>query len=88
MNEKQKTIQDALQLLEQKVQNANIEDEVYTLAHNLVSEKIQEVEKELGNIEGGWYCGDDTMWYDDVREGLMFDVYEKIRTWLNKEETK
>ena len=81
-----KTIEDAVKLLEQKVQNANIEDEVYTLAHNLVSEKIQEVEKELGDDFDG-DC-DDTMWYDDVREDLMFAIYDKIRVWLNKEETK
>lgn len=83
-----KTIEDAIKLLEQKVQNANIEDEVYTLAYNLVTEKIKEVERELDDIEGGWYRGGHTMWYDDVREDLMFTIYEKIRTWLNKEETK
>ena len=76
-----KTIEDAIKLLEQKVKEANIEDEVYTLAHNIVMEKIKEVEKELDD-DFEVYWGDDTMWYDDVRDDAMCMIYEKIGKWL------
>ena len=69
----------ARQLLEEKVKSCGFEDEVYSLVFGKVSECINEVEDELGEIDDD----DDTMWYDEVREDMMQLLYDRIGEWLN-----
>ena len=72
----------AVKLLAKKVEDVNFEDEVYTLVFEMVTNIINDVEKELGDIDEE---NADECWYDDVREEMMDILYDRIGSWLTKQ---
>jgi len=74
----------ARNLLEQKVKAASIEDDVNMLAFEKVKTLIGEVEKELGPIDEE---SDGECWFDDSLEDSLYEIYDKIRAFMNNEET-
>ena len=69
------SIFDAEQKVREFANNELVEDRVYELAQDLVNKYIGKVEGEFAIIDEN---GDDTMWYDDVREDAMKIIFEKL----------
>lgn len=80
-NNTMEKILEARKLLRRKVKEVNFEDDVYSMVHAKVGELINEVEDELGCP----YEGDDECWYDEVRDEMMYTLYDRIGKWLHKE---
>ena len=69
-----------------------VEDRVYELAQELVSDYICRVEHDCNVIDAdGKNCNsylrynDAEQWYDDVREDAMHIVLEKIADWIKEQ---
>ena len=73
--------------LARRVTALPVEDAVYELAYNLVGEKIAEIENEFYVVDAdGLPCmsdsGSDEMWYDDIREVMIQEVYAKVASFI------
>jgi len=74
-------ILEARNRLRRKAEEVDFEDDVYSMVHDKVSELIEEVENELGcPYEDDYEC-----WYDEVRDEIMYILYDRIGKWLHKE---
>ena len=74
-------ILEARNLLRRKAEEVNFEDDVYSMVHDKVSELIEEVENGLGcPYEDDYEC-----WYDEIRDEIMYTLYDRIGKWLHKE---
>ena len=69
------SIFDAEQKVREFANNELVEDRVYELAQGLVNKYIGKVEEEFAITDEN---GDDTMWYDEVREDAMKIIFEKL----------
>ena len=69
------SIFDAEQKVREFANKELVEDRVYELAQDLVNKYIGKVEEEFAITDEN---GDDTMWYDDVREDAMKIIFEKL----------
>ena len=74
-------ILEARNLLRRKAEEVNFEDDVYSMVHDKVSELIEEVENELGCP----YDDDYECCYDEIRDEIMYTLYDRIGKWLHKE---
>ena len=66
---------DAEQKVREFANNELVEDRVYELAQDLVNKYIDKVEEEFAITDEN---GDDTMWYDEVREDAIKIIFEKL----------
>lgn len=80
-NNTMEKILEARKLLRRKAEEVNFEDDVYSMVHAKVGELINEVEDELGCP----YEGNDEYWYDEVRDEIMYTLYDRIGKGLRKE---
>ena len=83
-------IYEAERELAKRVAKRPIEDAVYELAFEVVQKIILEMEGEFCIVDiDGLPCmsdsGNDGCWYDDVRDEMMQDVYEKVKRFLTGE---
>lgn len=69
------SIFDAEQKVREFANKELVEDRVYELAQGLVNKYINKVEEEFAITDEN---GDDTMWYDEVREDAMKIIFEKL----------
>lgn len=69
------SIFDAEQKVREFANKELVEDRVYELAQDLVNKYIGKVEEEFAITDVN---GDDTMWYDDVRDDAMKIIFEKL----------
>lgn len=69
------SIFDAEQKVREFANKELVEDRVYELAQDLVNKYINKVEEEFAITDVN---GDDTMWYDDVRDDAMKIIFEKL----------
>ena len=69
------SIFDAEQKVREFANKELVEDRVYELAQDLVNKYIDKVEEEFAITDVN---GDDTMWYDDVRDDAMKIIFEKL----------
>ena len=69
------SIFDAEQKVREFANNELVEDRVYELAQDLVNKYIDKVEEEFAITDEN---GDDTMWYDEVREDAIKIIFEKL----------
>lgn len=69
------SIFDAEQKVREFANKELVEDRVYELAQDLVNKYIDKVEEEFAITDEN---GNDTMWYDDVREDAMKIIFEKL----------
>ncbi len=82
------SIEQAREELAKLVAEHSIEDAIYELAFNAVSKEINKVEEQFCIVDtDGVPCNScidtgDTMWYDDVRETMMNEIYQKVKSFL------
>ena len=74
--------------LAKRIAKQPIDDAVYKLAFDVVNKVIQEMEKEYCIVDiDGLPCMSDSgssgCWYDDTREEMMQEVYEKVKRFLS-----
>ena len=69
------SIFDAEQKVREFANKELVEDRVYELAQDLVNKYIDKVEEEFAITDEN---GDDTMWYDEVREDAIKIIFEKL----------
>ncbi len=76
--------------LAKRIAKQPIEDAVYELALNVVNKVIQEMEEEYCIVDiDGLPCMSDSCsgecWYDDTRDEMMQEVYEKVKRFLSNQ---
>lgn len=72
----------ALELLEERVNNCEFRDEVYTMVGDIISNNICDIEKELGMSDDS--DEDGVAWYDEIMEDMRFVLYNRIAKWLTE----
>lgn len=72
----------ALELLEERVNNCEFRDEVYTMVDDIISNNICDIEKELGMSDD--LDEDGVAWYDEIMEDMRFVLYNRIAKWLTE----
>lgn len=72
----------AEELLKKAINECNIQDEVYTMAHDIIHDHISKIEKEVGLSDDD--DNDGTMWYDEIFDDMRSIIYEKIKKWLEE----
>ena len=77
------TIEQAEKLLRERVGKIRIEDAAYEWVHETIWDRIEEVEGQYNVVDAdGEPCTSDTdrevCWYDDVRDELMRNTFERI----------
>lgn len=84
---KEISIKQAEAELVKRVAKMSIEDAVYELAFDTVQKCIMDVESDFHVVDGdGLLCTSDSgqseLWYDDMREIMMQEVYAKAADFL------
>ena len=85
------SIQEAEQKMWELLDKEHLEDRLYELARELTNQYIEKIEKEYTIVDvDGVPCNselseDGEMWYDDVREELVIDIFERVTNFVEGE---
>jgi hypothetical protein len=72
----------AVELLKEKINDCEFQDEVYTMVDDIIRTNISKIEEELEMTDDD--LDDDVAWYDDVMEDMRFVLYDRIANWIKK----
>lgn len=74
----------AQELLNDRINEHDFKDEVYTLVDDIISDNIIKIEKEL-DMSDNDILDDDVAWYDELKEDMRQVLYDRISKWLSKD---
>jgi hypothetical protein len=89
MQKKNITADEALQMVYDDLQKADAGDIMWELAHEMMTDKICEIQEKyvvIGDDGEPYTDGDEVQWYDDDCEDYAYELFMKVRAFFDEEE--